>query len=280
MKAPIKLASESALAKVFGFLPKMQNPSILLNENLAQEDFTKAVSTLKFGKTFKTTKSDRHKQTDKVILEYCKPKFSFLDVGASTGITSLELIEKLEYNFDKFYVTDYNLHIDHCKLNGKNFFYNETGQCLLISDNLRIIYPQESKLIHSVYNSQITAAYKTQRKRILLINPDLKQKAGTMDSIIINHYNVLNPWFGESVNVIKAANLFNKAYFSDQEIITGIENLYRALLEGGLLVIIDNRINERSTIFQKKKSGLLLIKSINQGTEIQELINKYFLEKN
>lgn len=254
----------------------MTNPACLLEENLSNSIFSDAVSSFKFGKTFKTTTPNRHYNTDNFILDYCHPSFNFLDVGASTGITSLELMHKLDFKFNKFYVTDFNLSVELVNNNGSQYFFNDNGECILIANKSYIVYPQESSLLAKIKNKGVEKARALDKEKILLINPDLKEKIDELEYIHLKRYNVMSQWDGESLNIIKAANLFNRSYFSDQEILDGIRNLYDVLRDEGLLVIIDNREIEKSSIFQKNSSSLTSINTINGGTEIHSLIESNF----
>jgi hypothetical protein len=63
---------------------------------LSPAEFSIAVSRLQFGITFKTTRPGHHKQSDRLLLEtYYGSKPVILDVGASDGSTSLDLIRAL-----------------------------------------------------------------------------------------------------------------------------------------------------------------------------------------
>lgn len=258
------------------FVPKIKDPSNLLADNISSQEFSEAVSTFKFGKTFKTTNPNRHQKTDEFILPYCKPSFNFLDVGASTGITSFELMQKLEFKFNKFFVTDFNLSINCAKYNGENYYFTEDGDCILIAGKSFIKYPQESSLITKIYKERLHEAEQQTLEKILLIIPELRKKIDVTNAIGLMRHNVLNPWKDESLDIIKAANLFNRSYFSDQEILKGVGHLFDALNDKGLLVIIDNREKEKSSIFQKSSSALEPIKTIEGGTEVHSLIESKF----
>ncbi len=85
---------------------------------------------------------------------------------------------------------------------------------------------------------------------------------------------MFKPWPKEKADLIILANILNRNYFSDDEIISVINNLISYANDGALFAIIDNRQNtdEKSSIFALGNNKLLLRQKINEGTEIEGLI--------
>ena len=65
-------------------------------------------------KIFKSTGPKRHQLSNDIFLRHVKDIESavIIDVGASDGSTSLDVIEMLDSNFSKYYVTDISFHLD------------------------------------------------------------------------------------------------------------------------------------------------------------------------
>ncbi|MCX6351414.1 MAG: hypothetical protein NTX03_06105, partial [Bacteroidetes bacterium] len=87
-----------------------QDPSILFYGTDSPDLFSKAITNLRFGTTNKTTKPGRHQLCNKLMLSNIDfTNKTILDVGASDGSTSFDLINLLSNKFNNYFVTDYNL---------------------------------------------------------------------------------------------------------------------------------------------------------------------------
>lgn len=275
MRAPIKLNSQTWFSKIFKFIPKSFPPIYIFQEENA-ELYTKSLSIFKFGTTFKTTEKSRHTLTNRYILDLLNKDSIICDVGASNGITSLDLISQLNFDFKKYFVTDYNLEVYFNQNKASFYFFDENGNCILIYNGLFIFYPQDSKFIKWVFKSSILRQNGRTKKPLKLILPELLQMSYANSKIVIQKYNIFLKWEEDKLDLVKAANIFNRAYFSDEEILKGINNIKEALNEQGYMVIIDNKEIERASIFKIKGDHLSLIHSINNGADIQQLVcNKY-----
>ena len=72
--------------------------------------------------------------------------------------------------------------------------------------------------------------------------------------------------------MVIAANILNRAYFSDEQIVAAVANLVDATTPGGRIVIVDNREVEASTIFRVHAGRVELEVSLNGGTDIESLV--------
>ena len=103
---------------------------------------------------------------------------------------------------------------------------------------------------------------------IELVNPQVTQYGATVK---IEKYDIFTTWDKRSPDLIIAANILNRVYFSDAMLLTAISNLISSLKEGGILAVIDSREEERSTLFRKSGQSLITLKKVNGGTEIEKL---------
>lgn len=238
--------------------------------------FNQSVSSFKFGSSWKLTKADRHFLTDKELIPFINHNSVILDVGASTGITSYDLMEKLNFKFKKYYVTDNNLTVSCTKLNNRTYFFDKHMECILITSPTLVMYPKESTLAQRTYLKVRSQLDLDNMKKIDLVIPKLLRYINQSTNVELRHYDVLSTWDYKKPDIIKAANIFNRTYFSDQQLIESLRNLFLALNENGLISLTDNRDIEKVSLFQKSAGRLNLIRQINGGSEIQGLIINTF----
>lgn len=278
MRMPLKL-NRAYWPTVLGkLLPSADDPRILHSNQLDEISFSKAVSTFKFGATFKSTKKARFPLTIQELVSLHYPSDAIiLDVGASDGITSLDVMRSI--TFQKYYITDLNIDVFYDTYDKWTYFYDENKECILITSNGWIVYPDIKnaifpfgKLAQSLFLHAPQA--KKDLPRISLINPSLQSM--TQKNIFVEKYNILERWPHEKVDLLIAANILNRSYFSEKQILQALENIVAALNNNSRVAIIDNRDAEKSTIFLFADGNITVEKTINGGTEIEELILRTF----
>jgi hypothetical protein len=275
MRAAIKFNRAHLWPSLRGLVPSAEDPRPLTACHVDEDSFSQAICALKFGTTFKETQKARFPLTlvELRSLPYrCRPVI--LDVGASDGITSLDVIRSLP--FQKYYVTDLNLHVLYNTCGKRTYFYQEDGKCILIVTDRWVIYPDASWPIAPLVRLLFEGApgARSDLPRITLINPALRELAH--QDVLFEKYNIFEPWERESVDLLLAANLLNRIYFSDAAIGKALENMFRTLNDEGRLVIIDNRRIEKATIFQVNQGRMGIERQINGGTEIENLVLNTF----
>lgn len=272
MRAPIKLNRAFWPEFLTNRLPSADDPRVLLNENIDETTFTRAVSTFKFGEKLKSTKKDRFPLTIRALceLERTAPPV-VLDVGASDGITSLDVMQSLA--FTRYYATDLNTEA-RCRLSsGKGYFYDPTGKALLIVSDRFVVYSEIKGAIppfgYLVRRMLKRTPVMDDAARISLINPSIRKKLGA--NVFFQRHDIRKPWTVEKVDLVLAANILNRCYFPDSEITLAIQNFRAALKDGGYVAIIDNRDVEKSSIFRILGGHCSIVSRINGGTEIESL---------
>ena len=276
MLTPIKFNSSSFLCKLFPFWPSITSPINLVKQKLHNDWklFNASVSSLKFKTTFKTTLNDRHKLTNELINNHIENPIIVLDVGASTGVTSFDFIKAFESKVQHFFVTDNNVEISYVELGDFVLFFDD-NTCILVTSKHFVIYPQESNLVKLCFRKSIKNALKQQKNNIKLIDPRLLTYIDNKKVTFLK-YSFFDKWEFTKVNLIKVANVLNRVYFSDSDILVGIQNLIDAFNSEGLLFITENRELEKTSMFRFENSKLTLVKSLNGGSEIEGLIVSNF----
>lgn len=249
------------------------NPwDLIIKPQISSDDFTNIISLFKINTTFKTTANHRHSVSNDYLVELIGNDEIILDIGASDGITSLNLIEKLNFRFKSYYVTDLNLNIKYARSKNKLFLFDKNDKLFMMCTKSLICYPNNSKII-DIWANYNWNKYKKKVKKetITLIQPELKNQEHK--HIFVKEHDAFEAWEYDKPTVIKVANVFNRSYFEDHKIVTGIRAVKKTLQDNGILVVIDNRgEKEKSSFFRKNHDRFELIHSTNGGTEILSLI--------
>lgn len=280
MRFPVKF-NTAWLPPWLGHLPLVTgDPREVMREGITREQFAWAVSSIKIGTTWRITQPSRHALSDRVVLELASVQGRpvILDVGVSDGCTSLDLIEKLGGNFERFYVTDASLEIDVMEKGGATYFYHpRAGQCIMRVGDGSIVYADTQgsifplNLIARSLLSEAPAYDAGSARSMSLVQPELRKLAESDQRVAICEYDVFQPWTREELDIVKVANLLNRVYFSDGQIVEAIKNLSRAMKPDGKLLVVDNRKTERVSLFSKQTSGLKLEREIHGGANVAHL---------
>ena len=273
MRTPIKLNNSFWPVILTRYLPSSDDPSVLLDEDISGDDFSQAVSVFKFGTTFKTTKGNRFPRTVEALasLDWPSPP-TILDVGASDGLASLHVAQNLV--FKKYFITDLNTEVLLGTRDGRSCFYNSDRECILIVTKMFVIYSdfEDAILPFNIIAKSVLSHSRDapeQLKKIELVNPEILKLKGDIE---FTRYDIFERWPGEKVDLIIAANIINRCYFPDSQILRSVRNLASALRIGGRLVVVDNREIEKATIFRFMDRKTVPEVDIHGGTEIRDLI--------
>lgn len=263
------------ITRLLPFLPSVSNPEHIIpgkEKNLSISDYLSSISTIKFDSTFKSTSENRHLISTRLLKRYLPTEPVILDVGASTGTTSLELMDFLNYEFGTYFVTDHNLEIRYSiDTNERVFFYDDTDECILISGEYLVYYPKELELIECIFRNAISRN-RNKTELMLLVDPRLLSVSQVKTNVIVEKYSIFDPWPLQTPNVIIVGNLLNRSYFSDEKLSAAINNLSNICMDHGYLLIVENRNSEQGGLYQKRNKGFHLVEEIGSGSDIHELI--------
>lgn len=262
---------------------------IISGSVLSRQEFSKAVSTFQSGSTWKTTHPTRHPLSDNIILGLVSANVtvSILDAGVSDGSTSLNLIEKLQNNFETYYITDLHFYVNVRTNDDNTYFYNPgTKECFAIANRKFIIHANVRSnffllnWMAKYYFSKVPPFNGEACESITLYQPDLDSLSKSDSRIKILEWDIFCPWERDTVDLIKIANVLNPIYFSNDKICLALEHLFGALKSGGYLVVVENREYEQWSVFRKIDNKLFLENSGNGGSDITGLIeNAIFPDK-
>ena len=284
MKSPIKLNNSNFPKFLLNFLPNEDDPrNLLKGDRLSSKEFSRYIESIYFGGKFsKTTMPDRHVLSDDAIINLLSKKGEaiILDVGASDGSTSLDLIRKINGKFKKYYITDVSFSLHIIEENGNTYFYDPlTKECIMIVNNNLIIYHDNlsSSIIGSFAKKMIRKApqYDSMKiKDINLCQPELQRLISENSKIRLIEWSIFDAWENDKVDIVKVANVLKTEVFSDGEIVKALANLKNILNADGYIIITRNLDLEQYSIFRNIGKKLILESEKNGGCGINYLVKE------
>ncbi|WP_217645414.1 hypothetical protein [Nocardioides terrae] len=200
------------------------------------------MSSVYVGGTIKITAAGRHPATDRLLVDNIDlSQAHIVDIGASDGSTSLELIEKLP-EFASYTIADLYLTLRAVDVGRRTVFFDRTGKAVLVAGPRFAGWPSLSTGVALVYAHVVRGARVAiaDASEIVLLNPEVRRVMASDPRVDARVHDVFQPWVGEKPDVIKVANLLRRLYFSDDELVRALAALRDSLPEGGHLMLVDN----------------------------------------
>ena len=234
--------------------------------------------------TGKETYFGRFDDLDKHIMKHLRNNMSFHDIGCSSGVTSLDLLEKCKKSKIKLNLT---ISDKYTKLYFTGTFFRKIYDT---SRNLKQIYIGRllldknisplfflSKFLFYPFSMLISKNLDLSNfRQISLMIPTIKVLHDSNDLEIVDYDIFSTPT--RKFNFVRCMNLLNRSYFSNDLIILGLRNLIQSLSQNGLLLIgrtDTNNINNASLI-KKVDDHLVVLNHFSGGVEIFDLIQENF----
>jgi hypothetical protein len=229
------------------------------------------------GKTIKITGSARHTAVDALLTDNVDLTSAFIvDIGASDGSTSVDLIQKLPA-FRRYVIADLYLHISADRHRGRVYFYGPDDRLILVVGKRWLAWPTLSRPIAALLRHGAARARTSGTHRdVLLLNPEAQEIISRDPRVSYRVHDVFTPWPDPKPDVIKVANLLRRLYFTDVEIAAALRALLASLPEHGHLLVADNPriagIDERAGLYQRQDARFVAIAHTAQVPEIDSLV--------
>ena len=254
-----------------------EDPRAILDDDVEPERFRLAMSSLHVGDTIKITKSDRHPQSDALLTEHLDlTNSTILDIGASDGSTSIDLIRRVG-TFDRYIIADLYLNVTAVPVGRLMVFRDQSGTDILVAGARWLAWPALSPIVKILCRPVTSAARRSPRAReVLLLNPAVRDLLANDERVTSGVHDIFTRWTGPRPDVIKVANVLRRLYFSDERIAQALGVLLDNLVEGGHLLIIDNPriagIDERGGLYRRQEGKFVLVARTEHQPEISDLI--------
>lgn len=246
---------------------------------------------------FKATHPHRLDDTFEMLIFYVKKiqdqPIKILDVGCSTGITTIELHEALKANniFCKTIGTDLMTKAIYVRRkDGRALLFDLNGQAIQVElgdwamswtgPPRRIDYLLKARkvflsLMLTKYQSHtFWKAIKESTKGFDVRTLSLvASQANSVTDLLIEEEDVLNPRLPGKFHLIRAANLLNRSALSDHDIKMIVNSIRSRLVEDGLFFVVRtiNGIN-KGTLYNIKANIFKKVDILNGGIDIADLI--------
>ncbi|MDR5729970.1 MAG: hypothetical protein RB191_21365 [Terriglobia bacterium] len=275
VKVPITFNRSVLPARLRRLVPNNVDPRTILEATASDMNFREAVGAFLVGGTFKTTASQRYPATLSALLELrFRDRPVVLDVGVSDGSAALATLEVLPYA--RYYLTDKYFDIVAQRSHNGVLFSDLSGNPIVYADDWFISYAETKGAIWPLSKFStwmIKRALKERHgpeKTVRLLSPSLQSIEDP--SLVVKSYDVFEKWPLEQIDLVIAANLFNRGYFSDTLIKRGLENIRNAMRCDGVLAVVENRKHEQATLFRLQNGRFLNEKRVGPGCDIEGLV--------
>lgn len=259
MRAPIRPLSGAWPAGVERRLRRFfrPDPKVLLDRDVSPERFRAAMSAMHVGSTIKITDRDRHPVADDLLLEHVDlTDATIVDLGASDGTTSLDLLRRLP-TFGAYVVADLYLHVTVARVLGHVVFHDEEGRCVVVAGRWWAAWPSGSPAVALLCRPFEVRARRQagSRTQVLLLNPELVARITADRRVTYRRHDVFQPWPQPLPDVVKVANVLRRVYFTPEEIARALGALFAGLPEGGHLLVVDDGHRYGSYVHDDRHTG-------------------------
>ncbi|MCU1409251.1 MAG: hypothetical protein JWM23_1331 [Microbacteriaceae bacterium] len=260
------------------------DPRVILDDRVSAEDFRVAMSAIHVGDTIKITGSNRHPVADDLLVENIDLSgATIVDIGASDGSTSVDLIRKLD-GFAQYIIADLFFEIDVIEVGRHSVFLDNDGNWILVVGPRTLAWPAHSPLVRFVFGRFERRARRPGMpvKRALLLNPAARELVRTDERVSYRVHDIFTPWDGPPPTVVKVANLLRRLYFSDAVITSALHTLLGSLAEGAYLLLVDNSripgMGPRAGLYRRHGGRFTSVAETPDRPEIVDLVEKVSLE--
>lgn len=269
-------------------------PPDLLTAQMEQEFFT---SIMGKNKTYKTTYHDRFSEIDQLLVRQVRAgtmrASHVLDVGVSSGISTLELFKALSADGSDVNLVATDVLIDADIVGvvpGCHALIDKSGFPLMFDVFGRGVKPWITaadykngkfvlrKLTNVLFTGIARRALNhpddARVRHVQLITPRLSAERG----IAVCHDDIAqyNARFAGRFDLIRAANILNKNYFENDTLIAMVGNLKRYLAgDGNCLLVVRTHQNSTNhgTLFRMSKGQRFeVVTRFGDGSEIEDIV--------
>lgn len=255
--------------------------------------FSRVLHDLRIGGTWKRTNRGRLARTEEVLCAHLPSRFrgdiALLDLGASDGVTTVELVRALRAAFGgnvQAHLADRDLWLFRYRRGAVVEYRAGDGEPILVRVGpfaLRLARPRGNAGGTDPLSQWYLKLHRLRRAmaldgRISLINPLAQGERGVtaiqMDCLVREESLV------DRMSIVRASNLLNRDYFNAAQIDRALLHIHSYLRPGGCLVVSRNHDEEggeieHGSLWTKTGSGFSRIANFGRGSEIGDQIDRW-----
>jgi len=242
------------------------------------------------NRTFKRTYQARFADLDAQVVRLLKGRYAkvneVLDVGISSGATTLDLQVALQRDGyqPRITGTDLELQARLVHLGGScSALVSGDGHPLQLSVGPLSVRPWRRRLdwVTGMWAIRPLLFEFVKRRiaeaeggdQVLLVSPRVVNEPSI--TVVEDDVLALRPEFVGRFDFIRAANILNRDYFSDEQLRCAVRNLHRYLVTPGSLLLVvrsHNNGDHHGTLFEARGDGFAVVKRFGAGSEIEEIV--------
>jgi SAM-dependent methyltransferase len=244
-------------------------------------EYSRCVSALKFGNTYKTTAAARLTRSEAVLEAHLTRSGAghvVVDLGASDGTTSVDLYERIQRNVRHFIAADLNDSILACNYRKGVAIVSPAGEPI-VDVTPRLLWYADATGANWLYRRLVRRRVERfprspEAARIRLLNPrflDLVSRDPNVEFLRLDMFEPLPV----TATAVRVSNLLNLLYFPADRIAAALRSICRNLADDGLLLISRDSSNtgeqEDGTLFRKSGGRLAIVDTIGSGSEVEPI---------
>jgi chemotaxis methyl-accepting protein methylase len=262
------------------------------------DEFSLVLSDLRMGGTWKQTNRGRLTTAQDKICEYLVPRdgnaTTVLDLGASEGLTTVELAAALRRRFHahiRVLLADLNLWLLRYRSGPVYEYRASSGEPIMAKLGRLGLRLARQRHVQSQKPDPLVALYlgfqrfrsaMKQDEKIYLVHPLVERDPAI--SVVELDCLIRNDLLCDTVDAVRASNILNPGYFSVSQMNTALANIHSYLVEGGSLVVSRNLGTssgdvENGSVWRKSGAVFRRIADFGSGSEIGSVVDSWVPER-
>ncbi|MEA2345390.1 MAG: hypothetical protein QOF63_3559 [Thermoanaerobaculia bacterium] len=267
------------LANQYSRVPIDERPSIAA-------EYSRCVSALKFGKTYKTTAAARLPRSEAVLeahLARLGAGHVVVDLGASDGNTSVDLYERIQSHVRRFIATDLNDSILSYSYRKGVAIVSPSGEPMVDVTPYLLWYADVAGanwICRGLVKRRVERfPHSSEPARIRLLNPRFLDLLSRDPKVEFLRHDMFEP-LPVTATAVRVSNVLNLLYFGTDQITAALRTICLNLADEGLLLISrdsgDAGLEEHGTLFQKSGGRLAIVDTIGSGSEVEPIASSLY----
>jgi hypothetical protein len=254
------------------------DPRVVVDPDVSPERFRAAMASFTVGSTIKITGAGRHPHVDDLLLEHVDlAGATIVDLGASDGTTSVELVERLP-TFGRYVIADLYITATAVEVGRRTVLLDHDDTVVVVSGSRVVAWPAASTGVRLLYRRTLAEALRRREQgtEVLLLNPTARALVARDDRVSWQRHDVFEPWPGPPPDVVKIANVLRPdLYFTEDQIAVAVRRVLADLRDGGHLLVVDNpraKVPARGSLYRRDGDCFAPVATVEPGAAIDHLV--------